>query len=179
MPRKFLVTAPASAALALLGLTRARQATAWRRAMPAAVALAMAAAGASSALGEDAPTLDCTMTFQLKGWSAIYERADGHGTVSCADGSSMPVVIRARGAGLTLGKSRIDSGTGKFAYVHAISDVLGSYAQGSVHAGAVKSGTAELLTNGKVSLALAGNGKGYDLGIGVADFTIRRAKEPR
>ena len=56
--------------------------------------------------------------------------------------------------------------------MHQISDVIGTYAQGDVHCrpGEV---VAQSLTNGKVSLALAGKGEGYDLGIGVAGFTIR------
>ena len=53
---------------------------------------------------------------------------------------------------------------------------VGAYAQGDLHAGIVKSGAAQLLTNGKVSLALAGKGEGYDLGIGIAGFTISRAQ---
>jgi len=149
--------------------------TTLRRTILLAATLAIAIVGTSAAFADEPPTLDCTMRFQLSGWSAIYERVDGTGTIACADGTSFPVVIHARGAGLTVGKSKITSGTGKFAYVHEISDVIGMYAQGDVHAGAVKSGAAQLLTNGKVSLALAGKGEGYDLGIGIAGFTISRA----
>ena len=76
---------------------------------------------------------------------------------------------------VAVGKSKVTSGTGKFANVHRISDVVGTYAQADMHAGVVKSGEAQLLTNGKVSLALAGKGEGYDLGIGLAGFTISRA----
>ena len=65
--------------------------------------------------------------------------------------------------------------TGKFTDVRTINDVFGSYARGEVHAGAVKSGTAQVLTKGTVSLALAGSGEGIDLGIDVGAFTI----EPR
>jgi hypothetical protein len=147
-----------------------------RRTILAAATLAIALIGMSAALADDSPTLDCTIRFKLSGWSAIYERADGTGTIACADGTSLPVVIRARGAGLTVGKSKITNGTGKFARVHQISDVIGTYAQADVHAGVVKSGEAQLLTNGKVSLALAGKGEGYDLGVGLAGFTISRAK---
>ena len=148
----------------------------WRHALPVAVALAAALAGATAAFGEDTPALECTMTFQLEGWSAIYERADGSGTVRCSDGTSMPVVVHARGAGLTVGKSTIRNGTGKFADVRRISQVPGSYVQGDLHLGVAKSAAAEVLTNGRVSLALAGSGAGYDLGIGIADFTIRAAE---
>jgi hypothetical protein len=148
----------------------------WARALPVAAALAAALVGATTAFGEDAPALECTMTFQLKSWSAIYERADGSGTVKCSDGTSMPVIIHARGAGLSVGKSRIEHGTGRFADVRRISQVPGSYVQGDLHVGVAKSAAAEVLTNGKVSLALAGSGAGYDLGVGIADFTIRAAE---
>jgi hypothetical protein len=146
-----------------------------RHAILVAATLAIALIGTSAAFADEPLTVDCTMRFQLSGWSAIYERADGTGMVSCADGTSLPVVIQLRGAGITVGKSKITNGTGEFAYAHQISDIIGTYAQGDVHAGIVKSGTAQLLTNGKVSLALAGKGEGYDLGIGIAGFTISRA----
>ena len=138
-----------------------------------AATLAIALIGTSAAFADDRPIIDCTMRFNLSGWSAIYERADGTGTIACADGTSLPVVIQARGAGFTVGKSKITNGTGKFVHVRQISDVFGTYAQGDVHAGVVKSAEAEMLTNGKVSLGLAGTGEGVDLGIGMAGFTIR------
>ncbi|MHB8387268.1 hypothetical protein [Metallibacterium sp.] len=75
----------------------------------------------------------------------------------------MHVKITAQGVGLTAGKSRIDNGVGTFTDVHTIDDVLGSYAQGEVNAGPVKSGSAQVLTKGTVSLALAGSGQGIDL----------------
>jgi hypothetical protein len=145
--------------------------------VPAALAGSLAlVAVALPARADDAPQLDCTMQFKLSGWSAIYERADGSGTVTCADGTSMPVTIRARGAGLSVGKTKIDNGTGKFAYVHSIDQVLGSYAQADAHAGVSKTATAQLLTNGKVSVALAGTGEGFDIGIGFAEFTLVRGE---
>ena len=42
------------------------------------------------------------------------------------------------------------------------------------HAGAVKSSKAQVVTKGEVSLALAGTGKGWDLGIDGTAFTIER-----
>ena len=121
------------------------------------------------------PDLDCKLTFSLTGWSAIYKHADGNGVVTCADGQSMPVHIRVRGGGLTAGKWRINDGKGRFTDVYRIGDVLGNYAQASADAGLVKSGTAQVLTKGTVSLALAGAGQGIDLGISGAKFTISRA----
>ncbi|MFI5179560.1 MAG: hypothetical protein ACHQO8_13400 [Vicinamibacterales bacterium] len=139
----------------------------------AAATLAIALIGMSAALADERPAVDCTIRFHLSGWSAIYERVDGTGIVACSDGTSLPVEIEARGAGLTVGKPKVTIGTGKFAPVHQISDVIGTYEEDDVDAGVVKSGEAQLLTNGKVSLGLAGKGEGYDLGIGIAGFTIR------
>jgi hypothetical protein len=120
--------------------------------------------------------LDCTLRFSLTGWSAILEHAEGRGVVTCADGRTMHVSIESRGGGLTVGKSHIDNGTGKFSDVHRISDVLGTYAEGGAHAGVVKSSTAQVLTKGNVSLALAGTGEGVDLGVSVGQFKLTRIK---
>ena len=129
------------------------------------------AAGASQAAD-----LSCSLKFSTKGWSAVYKRADGTGTVTCEDGTSMAVTIKMRGGGVTVGKSEIDDGTGKFTHVLKINDVLGSYAQTEAHAGALKSATAQVLTKGTVSLALSGTGEGIDLGVSVGKFTIEKAK---
>jgi len=130
-----------------------------------------AVAGTASAAQ---PDLDCKLTFSLKGWSAIYQHADGSGRVTCANGRSMPVHIRVRGGGLTAGKWRINDGHGKFTDVYKISDVLGDYAAASADIGAVKSGTAQVLSKGTVSLALSGVGQGINLGISGSKFTISR-----
>ena len=74
--------------------------------------------------------LDCKLKFSLTGWSLVYKRAEGGGIVTCENGKSMPVKITANGGGLTVGKTHIDNGTGKFTDVHRIEDVLGTYAQG-------------------------------------------------
>lgn len=125
------------------------------------------------------PDLDCKLTFSLKGWSAIYEHADGSGMVTCANGESMPVHIRVRGGGLTAGKWRINDGKGNFTDVYRIRDVLGDYAAASANVGAVKSGTAQVLSKGTVSLALAGAGQGINIGISGTRFTISRAGSAR
>ncbi|HEX6613790.1 MAG TPA: hypothetical protein VF022_08010 [Rhodanobacteraceae bacterium] len=119
--------------------------------------------------------LDCKLSFSMKGWSAIVKKAEGHGTVTCENGESMPVDLRVVGGGLTAGKWQINEGTGTFTDVHRISDVLGDYAQGEANIGAVKAGTAQVLTKGEVSLALAGVGQGVNLGLSGARFTISRA----
>ena len=140
----------------------------------AGLALAIAAATAPSAQAAEAQ-LDCSMRFSLTGWSAIYKHAEGSGVVTCENGQSMKVKISAKGGGLTDGKSHIDDGKGEFTDVHKISDVLGTYAQGEATAAAGKSATAQVLTKGTVSLALAGTGEGVDLGISFGGFTISKA----
>jgi hypothetical protein len=47
---------------------------------------------------------------------------------------------------------------------------------GEAHVGVVKSGTAQLLTKGTVSLALAGAGEGVDIGLDVGELTLKRAE---
>jgi hypothetical protein len=137
--------------------------------LSAAVVVSAFSMHASKAATAD---LDCKLKFNLTGWSAIYKHAEGAGTVTCADGKSIPVSIEAKGGGLTVGKFKIDGGTGKFTDVHNIHEVLGSYAQGEANAGVVKSGDVQVLSKGTVSLALAGAGEGVDLGISVGAFTL-------
>ena len=122
------------------------------------------------------PKIDCQMKFSVTGWSAIYKHAEGAGTVSCSNGRTYPVNIVAVGGGLTVGKYKVEGGTGKFSEVYDVGEIFGSYAQGEANAGVVKSGTAQVLTKGNVSLALAGAGEGVDIGISFGKFTIERAK---
>ncbi|HTI95466.1 MAG TPA: hypothetical protein VL425_03030 [Rudaea sp.] len=146
-----------------------------QKSMAMATVAAMLAMGVPSAHASQAQ-LDCKLRFSLSGWSAIYKHAEGRGVVTCADGSSMNVAIEAKGGGLTVGKSHIDGGKGKFSDVRTIDDVLGSYVNGEAHVGVVKSGTAQLLTKGTVSLALAGAGEGVDVGLDVGEMTLKRSE---
>ncbi len=116
--------------------------------------------------------LDCKLTFDLAGWSVFYKTASGEGVVRCDNGSSLPVRISAKGGGLTFGKSRIENGTGEFSGVRDIHDVLGTYATAEAHAGASQSAKAQAMTKGDVSLALAGKGQGWDLGVAFGKFTL-------
>jgi len=147
---------------------------------PLIVTLALATAallGTHQAMAQDEKAdLGCKLSFSLHGWSAIYSQAEGKGVVTCKDGSSMPVLISVKGGGLTAGRTQVDHGTGKFTHVRTIDEVLGHYAQGEAHAGAIKSGTAQLLTKGTVSLALVGSGEGIDLGVDVGEFTLKPAR---
>ena len=137
------------------------------------VSMAMGLPRAATAAEAD---LDCKLKFSLTGWSLIYKHAEGSGVVTCANGKSMPVKVEAHGGGITVGKSHIDNGTGKFTDVRKIEDVLGTYAQGDASIGAGKSGTAQVLTKGTVSLALAGAGEGIDIGVSVGGFSIEPAE---
>ncbi len=120
--------------------------------------------------------IDCEMHFSLTGWAAIYKHAEGGGTITCSDGKSYRVNIVAVGGGLTAGKYKLEDVVGKFSEVYEASELFGSYAQGEANAGVVKSGVAEVLTKGNVSLALAGSGEGVNLGISFGKFTIQRIK---
>ncbi|HUD41219.1 MAG TPA: hypothetical protein VMR06_04395 [Dokdonella sp.] len=146
------------------------------RAGLAGVAAAALMIGAMSATPARAADLDCKLRFTLSGWAAVVKHAEGTGTVTCENGQSMQVKIEAKGGGLTVGKYRIDDGRGTFSDVRTINDVLGTYAEGEAQAGAVKSGSAQVLTKGTVSLALAGTGEGVGLGVSVGAFTISRVK---
>lgn len=122
--------------------------------------------------GTAAAAIDCEMTFTMSGWSAFYKTGSGSGTIRCDNGQSLKVKIRTKGGGITFGKQRIDDGHGKFSEVHDIKDLLGTYATGGAHAGAVKSSSAAVVTKGDVSLALAGTGEGINIGIDFGKFVI-------
>jgi hypothetical protein len=119
---------------------------------------------------------DCELRFSLRGWAALYKHAEGSGTITCDNGKSFKVNIVAVGGGLTAGKYRVDGGKGKFSEVVNTNDLFGDYAQGEANAALVKGGSAQVLTKGTVSLALAGAGEGVDLGISFGKFTITHAK---
>src|SRR5580698_8437412 len=104
------------------------------------------AAGSAQAGDSD---LKCTMSFQIKTWSIIYESASGHGTIHCSNGQSLRVRLTAKGGGLTAGKS-VEAGKGDFSPVGSLDELLGGYAQAQVHAGAVNSVQAQVLTKGAV-----------------------------
>ena len=120
--------------------------------------------------------LACKLEYRVKGWSAVVKVASGQGTVTCSDETPRNVTIKLRSVGATVGASQIDNGVGKFTHVLSIDDTIGTYAQSEVHAGVLKSASAQVLTKGTVSLALAGAGEGIDLGVTVGELTIAAAK---
>ncbi len=131
---------------------------------------------AGEAKSSNATLAECKMRFNLKGWSAFYKTARGTGTITCSNGQKARVTIRTKGGGITFGKSEIIDGTGTFSGVRSIEELFGSYAQSEAHAGVVKSGDVQAMTKGEVSLALAGTGRGVDIGVAFGKFTITRAK---
>jgi hypothetical protein len=121
-----------------------------------------------------AATVKCKMTFSISGWSVIYKESNGTGHIKCSNGQSMNVKLKARGGGLTVGKSTIDDGHGDFSAVNNINELLGTYASAEAQAGAVKSAKAQVVTKGEVSLSLSGTGSGWDLGVAFGSFEISR-----
>ena len=124
--------------------------------------------------GEKDGLTSCEMSFSMKGWSAFYKKANGEGEVVCENGERASVKLKMRGGGLTFGKSEILQGTGKFSGVKDISEIFGGYAAAEAHGGAAKSASAGVMTKGEVSLALAGKGRGVDIGIAFSKLKITR-----
>lgn len=121
-----------------------------------------------------AASIRCTMKFNMQGWSAFYKTADGSGTIRCSNGQTLKVKLSAKGGGLTVGKSSIEDGRGKFSAVASTDELFGTYVAAEAHAGAVKSSGAQVMTKGEVSLALSGTGRGFDLGVALGAMTISR-----
>ena len=150
--------------------------------MVLALSAAFVISSASPAKAEDAKGPDkkretkCRLEFSLKGWSAFYKTAKGKGTISCDNGQLAGVDISVHGGGVTFGKSKITNGRGTFSSVKDIGELYGAYATSEAHAGAVGSAGAQAMTNGEVSLALHGTGKGVDIGIDFGEFKITPKK---
>ncbi len=123
--------------------------------------------------------LSCTMSFTMSGWSLIYKTANGTGTVTCSDNSSLTVRLHSEGGGLTAGQSSIDDGHGEFTGVKNIRDVLGSYVSGAAHGSAGNNGSGVSgLSKGDVNLSLKGKGHGFEVGVDVSSFVITAIPEP-
>ncbi len=117
----------------------------------------------------------CRLRYSLSGWSAFYESASGSGEITCENGQSAKVNIRAKGGGLTVGKSKVVDGDGRFSEVGTIEELYGKYASAGASAGAGDAASARVVTKGNVSLALSGTGKGFDLGFSFGEFVIEPA----
>ena len=118
----------------------------------------------------------CSIDFNLKGWSAIYETASGTGKIKCTNGQTARASLKSKGGGLTFGKMKIVNGIGTFSEVADISEVFGEYAVAETDAALGKAADAQVLTKGHVSLALAGKGKGVEFGFDFGRFIIAKQK---
>ena len=135
--------------------------------------LAALAVPALLATPAHAAELSCTLKYNLSGGGAFYKRSTGDGVVRCNNGQTLAIRIESKGGGLTFGSSTIENGTGKFSGVHAIGDVIGSYATAEANAGNSENASkAQVVTKGSISLALTGKGSGRTLGISFGKFVI-------
>jgi len=139
------------------------------------VAVVLFAGSAAVAAAAEPALVKCTMTFTLKGWSAIYKTASGQGTVTCTNGQTIPVKLEVHGGGLTFGKMDILDGKGEFSAVKTADEIIGHFVAAEATAGAVKASHAAVYTKGEVSLALAGTGRGVGVGIDFGMLDIARA----
>jgi hypothetical protein len=148
----------------------------------AGVMLACGGAPAAEAKADAAPIapqesadVNCAMTFNMKGWSAIVSKSEGEGVITCDNGQTANVKLTVIGGGFTFGKTEIEDGKGTFSRVNDISEVLGSYAQAEASAGtASETRSAQALTKDNVSLGITAEGRGWSLGVSGAKFTIER-----
>jgi hypothetical protein len=145
-----------------------------RRISLSLVAAVLLAGPATMAAAAEPALAKCTMTFTLKGWSAIYKTASGRGTVTCGNGQTVPVKLTVHGGGLTFGKIDILKGKGKFSKVKSADEVIGHYLAAEATAGAVKAGQAAVYTKGEVSLVLSGTGRGVVVGFDFGKLDIER-----
>ena len=141
--------------------------------LASALSLVLACA-AFAPTAQAADALTCKLTFSTSGWSLFYKTAKGTGMVTCNNGQKQAVSINAKGGGLTVGKSTVSDGRGKFTGAYSVNDLIGTYGGAEVHAGASRSSNAQVVTKGDISLALAGTGRGWDLGVGFGKFVIER-----
>jgi hypothetical protein len=118
--------------------------------------------------------ISCKMSYRLKGWSFAYKQYDGGGQVSCSNGQRARVILASKSVGFSIGVSEIE-GTGQFTELKDISEIYGTFASLEGHAGATKSAAGQVLTRGLVSLALAGKGRGIDIGVTLGGLTISPA----
>ena len=144
-----------------------------------AVLAVVAALGLSLASSAHAGMIKCHMKYSMKGWSVFYQSATGEGTVTCDNGQTVPVTLRANGGGLTAGKINITDGIGNISEVTDIDQVFGKYASAEASAGAGSAAAARVVTKGPVSISFAGTGKGMDLGVSFGEFVIEKAQEKK
>ncbi|HEY6939873.1 hypothetical protein [Dokdonella sp.] len=123
--------------------------------------------------------LGCHLSFTTTAWSALYSSAQGEGIVFCDDGSAMRVDIVEGGLGLAAGRWAITDGRGAFSGVQGIDEVVGEYVAVSANVGLIKAATVHVLAKGGISLALAGQGAGFDIGLCIGRFEVRKSAQGR
>jgi hypothetical protein len=133
-----------------------------------------AAAAAFLAAPAQAELTKCKMTFNMSGWSLAVKTMKGAGRVTCSNGQSADVTIEGTGIGFTIGKSDIVNGEGSFSEVKDISEIFGTYAQLEARGSANKGGAAQVMTKGEISLAIAGQGRGWEAGVSLSGLSIKR-----
>lgn len=114
----------------------------------------------------------CSVKYNLKGWSVFYRTYQGTAFVSCSNGQNARVKLRLKGGGLTLGSSEITHGKGVINGVSNINSIYGTYFSMDGHAGFIHSVEARLLFKGSTALAIAGKGYGFNLGFSFGALTI-------
>ena len=116
----------------------------------------------------------CKMTFNMSGWSLAVKHMKGKGKVTCSNGQMANVALEGTGLGFTIGKSDILNGEGTFSEVKDISEIFGTYAQAAAQGSATKGGTAQVMTKGEISLAIAGAGRGWEVGVSLGGLTVKK-----
>ena len=151
----------------------------YKRSLTAASVLALllmvGAVPASAETPKSTEKTKCDLTFSLTQWAAVYEHATGTGTITCENGQTANVAVSSKGVGLTAGKYKID-GKGEFTKVHDIADLFGGYAAAEGDAGLIKAGATSVVTKGDVTLAIAGHGEGWNVGVSLGQFKLTPMK---
>ncbi|NOR70396.1 MAG: hypothetical protein GQ532_12010 [Methylomarinum sp.] len=115
----------------------------------------------------------CSIKYNLKGWSVFYKAYKGTAVISCPNGQSARVNLSLKGGGFTFGSSDITDGKGVINGVGNINEVYGTYFAMDGHAGFLQSVEARLLFKGANSVGMAGRGGGFDLGFSFGALTIK------
>lgn len=116
----------------------------------------------------------CHIRYSLKGWAVVYATASGSGTITCDNGQTAKVSLKSKGGGVAFGEEKVVEAEGAFSDVNDISELFGHYAAVDANAGEGKEADSQVMTKGPVSLALAGKGKGMEVGISFGDFDITK-----
>lgn len=125
-------------------------------------------------LSFNAQAENCTMQYDMKGWSAFYKTYKGTGVVKCPSGKTAKVNLSLQGGGFTFGASEIKGGTAKLMGIETLEDIYGgAFALGG-HAGFGKSIEGRWVPRGARTVTLSGKGSGYDLGWSMGSFKISR-----